>query len=64
MQAKRAVHYLRRFYPGFWVETERQGVCNWVDVGGAQVRLSTPLYLYITAGKNGEIKVLRNSHLD
>lgn len=28
------------------------------------MRSSAPLYLYITAGKNGEIKVIRKTYLD
>lgn len=28
LQASQAVHYLKRFYPGFWVEAELQGACN------------------------------------
>lgn len=33
VQDNQAVHHLKRFYLGFWVEAERQDVCNWVDVG-------------------------------
>lgn len=28
LQANQAVHYLKRFYLGFWVEVERQDECD------------------------------------